>query len=380
MPNRLNAMPTGVAVADALRGLVAQSHARRLAEQQAIENERKAAAAQQQQEFENNIKLRQVVVSERQPRVAPIQLRNVSSNNGRPVTRFLNPEDLSTLAEVPEHVPKPEKPVTKPELTWIDNGDGTRTLVQEREGLTSKPQRAPVRPNYSTMTMRDPATGQDVLVRVDPEGNRVEPMPTGGLVPRPTGADGGGGVRLSAASQAKLQDVTTARGLLNDMAGIAGANQSDFESWLGPVQGRLTRARPSIPDGLPGSEVKDNLAAYLATEATLKNQVIKAITGAAMGVEEEKRILAQLPNITNKPNVWRQNLMVSLRNLDRIEEAVYTAAGGRPDAPRKPAPTRAGGPGAAGGGPVSFVDPVTGRTKTAPNAAARDRYLAAVAQ
>jgi hypothetical protein len=347
MPNRLNAFSPLAAGADELRAIVRDRHAARLAEQAAIKQAEIDAAKAEQQRFSNDIELRKVAVSERvpeKPKKDPIRMTGVADPTGRRVTRFADPETFNTLYEVPEYQ-APEQP----KLRMIRRADGSEVLVEEKPGLVSAPApRAPQNPNFSTTTLED-ADGNPVLVRVNPDTGDVLPMNTpDGLRPRATGAAGGrgpGGANLSAGQRATLTQVSTARGLLDELKAFDDdpTKRQELETWLGPIAGRAASA--SI--ALPGMSVSDNLAQFDATEATLKNEMIRAITGAAMGVEEEKRILSQLPTKNDKPNVWRQKLAVSMANLDRVERYIMEAAGGGDQAP----PARAGGPGARGAAP-----------------------------
>lgn len=116
--------------------------------------------------------------------------------------------------------------------------------------------------------------------------------------------------RQSAATTEKIAKLEQSVGMLDDMEATLN------ESWLGPIQGRATEA--SI--NMPGIEVGDDLAQFAAQTAALKNATIQAITGAAMGEQEAKRIMAQIPSFTDKPNVWRQKAAATRKNLELLAD------------------------------------------------------------
>jgi len=80
---------------------------------------------------------------------------------------------------------------------------------------------------------------------------------------------------------------------------------------VGPLAGRASEMRQKIP----GLSTDSQMAAFLAETATLKNATVKAITGAQMSEPEAKRIMAQVPTETDKPEVWVQKAKATRDNL-----------------------------------------------------------------
>src|SRR3989304_4902323 len=70
---------------------------------------------------------------------------------------------------------------------------------------------------------------------------------------------------------------------------------------LGPAQGRLKYLQYVKGGGIGLSAAE---ISYFANEATITNRVIKLITGAAVGVKEEKRIMSEIPRHTDTPAQW----------------------------------------------------------------------------
>jgi hypothetical protein len=85
-----------------------------------------------------------------------------------------------------------------------------------------------------------------------------------------------------------------------------------LNSYIGPT---LTGARATewwkknAPEMLAGGKVPDALAVMDSVEANLKNLKIRDVTGAAVRIDEEPRILAEVPDRTrDKPEVYRAKL------------------------------------------------------------------------
>jgi hypothetical protein len=146
--------------------------------------------------------------------------------------------------------------------------------------------------------------GPDGPLAVTRPGNGGAPTATPVLgpnqqpVPRtPTGAE-----RLSAANDA----ATLA--LLTDI------ERSMSDEWIGPVAGRWAQATKNVP--LMGPS--DAQATFYANVATLRNQIINLLSGAAVSAAEERRMLDQLPDPTQNPTVFRANLAATKRNRERL--------------------------------------------------------------
>jgi len=137
--------------------------------------------------------------------------------------------------------------------------------------------------------------------------------------------------RQSAALTEKVAKLEQSMGMLDDMEATLN------ESWLGPIQGRVTEA--SI--NMPGVEVPDDLAQFAAQTAAMKNATIQAITGAAMGEAEAKRIMAQIPSFTDKPNVWRQKAASTRKNLELIADKMTQGQAAQGNAANPDATTKA---------------------------------------
>lgn len=96
------------------------------------------------------------------------------------------------------------------------------------------------------------------------------------------------------------------------------------DEFVGPAGGRMRTFGQSIPL-LP---VNPDFARFSADSATLKNAIIKAITGAQMSEPEAKRITEQIPMVTDKPDVWRAKADASEQNLRMLLQRIAELSGG----------------------------------------------------
>ena len=99
---------------------------------------------------------------------------------------------------------------------------------------------------------------------------------------------------------------------------------------VGPVAGRyntMERGSPSLIGGLL-PDAPEGFEDFAAESATLKNQIIQAITGAAVGVQEQKRILGQIPDVTDTPMNWRAKAAATKRNLQELMANQVRMGGG----------------------------------------------------
>jgi hypothetical protein len=77
---------------------------------------------------------------------------------------------------------------------------------------------------------------------------------------------------------------------------------------IGPVMGTRIKAGLMTGKDLQGNPFPQQFADFNLQISALKNRMVKLITGAAMSREEASRILAQVPDWTNSPQVFRANL------------------------------------------------------------------------
>lgn len=96
--------------------------------------------------------------------------------------------------------------------------------------------------------------------------------------------------------------------------------------YVGPLTGRAR----SIGQQIPGVPVDPGYAEFEAETAALRNAIIKAITGAQMSEPEARRIMQQIPNIQDKPEVWAAKLTATRRNLDALNARLRGPYAGRP--------------------------------------------------
>lgn len=127
-----------------------------------------------------------------------------------------------------------------------------------------------------------------------------------------------GGGKLAAAAIEKIAGIDQSLTISNSLERLV------KDDWLGPVAGRIASAKIATP-GVP---ISDDLARFAADSATLKNSVIKAITGAQMSEPEAVRIGKQIPDLIDKPNVWRAKLKATKVNLEMLKRRTIELSGG----------------------------------------------------
>lgn len=88
----------------------------------------------------------------------------------------------------------------------------------------------------------------------------------------------------------------------------------------GPLGGRVR----SIGQQIPGVPVDEDWALFDAATAAFRNAVIKAITGAQMSEPEARRIREQIPEVSDKPEVWAAKARQTEFNLKTLEDRVKT--------------------------------------------------------
>lgn len=98
---------------------------------------------------------------------------------------------------------------------------------------------------------------------------------------------------------------------------IAGYN----EDFIGPVAGRLRTFGAALPSLGGINPIMEGFPEFQSNSAILRNSVIKAITGAQMSEPEAVRIRQQIPEISDRPEVWTAKMKATKQNLTDLLEA-----------------------------------------------------------
>lgn len=137
----------------------------------------------------------------------------------------------------------------------------------------------------------------------------------------PTSPGGGGYVVRSQAPGKQLPPTTAARTASSDadvaLDTLQRLNDTYKPDFVGPVMGRAQ----SIGAELPIIPMAEGFADFRANSAQFRNSVIKAITGAQMSEPEARRIREQIPEISNRQEVWEANMRATKQNLLDVIEA-----------------------------------------------------------
>ncbi len=204
----------------------------------------------------------------------------------------------------------------KPEFVNI-SGNERRVLTDEDTGQSFDPDTKEPIP-ASTIKHLIPDRQPVPIVVMGPDGPVIVDRKTATSTPVTSHATGQ--PIGKAASPAIAQSVAGAEqgiSIIDDLMSIP------HDDWVGPVEGLLTVAKQHIP----GVTVPDDMARFIAQSATLKNSVIKAITGAQMSEPEAKRIMQQVPTLDDKPSVWKQKAIATRENMKFLHDRMLQATG-----------------------------------------------------
>jgi len=198
----------------------------------------------------------------------------------------------------------------------VDNPDGTQTIrvVEDAPGqeFTSTP---PPKPDTRSVELQiadamangDTATVQRLTRAAElASGARRAPEKP----PEPKAPP-----KLPAAMAATVAAAKTS------LSGLDTLENMFKPAFVGPVAGRYNqreRNAPSVPGMNLLPDAPEGFEDFQAETAALKNRVIQAITGAAVGVQEQGRIMGEIPDFTDQPSVWKAKAKATRRNLQEL--------------------------------------------------------------
>jgi hypothetical protein len=177
---------------------------------------------------------------------------------------------------------------------------------------------APGRAGYFTMTPVYDQQGRPVgAMKLNARTGQtefVQPADLGGVTARPPGNLGQRTVDNEAA--------------LDALDRLKRQFDTGAKTDIGPAEGRARRTAQAVPGGVTimewlGQDTK-RFADFDAGTRAFQNAMIKAITGAQMSEPEAKRIMGQIPAITDHPTVWDAKYAQSVENLKDLERRTRT--------------------------------------------------------
>lgn len=178
-------------------------------------------------------------------------------------------------------------------------------------------------------------TGKAEMLPLPIEGTTLKPPPS------------------SIGNQMLIDEATTA-----SLGNLKALYDAGGKNYVGPASGRWE----TFKQVMPGVGTEQQFNSFAAANAALTNDVIRAITGAAVGVQEQARIMAQIPTVNDKPEVWEAKFNETLKNLQYLTGVIQKRqAAGAAAAPGAPAPP----PGAGGSGVVKWEKGPDGRPRRA---------------
>jgi hypothetical protein len=180
-------------------------------------------------------------------------------------------------------------------------------------------------PYFTHQTVFDAQGRPTGAIRFDARGGPPQFVDVSGLT-------GGGQLKAPPGQLGQMGVMNeVAEDTLNNLEKMFNEGAKDL---IGPMEGRLRGAGEDVP-GVPVNKLFSN---FKAGSATLRNQVIKAITGAQMSEPEARRIMAQIPDEKNKPEVWLARVKQTRLNMQYLRErtkAQPAKVGGTAPAPMK---------------------------------------------
>jgi len=164
------------------------------------------------------------------------------------------------------------------------------------------------RPQISIVPIWNPQTGTTDLTSVNKRG-----LPPGQVI---------GTAPPSAGQQGQMIAAETG------LAHLSNIQRLYKPEYVGPVQGRLNEwmglrsgYAPDIASGKVG-RISPELAEFANAVSTNKNRMIKLITGAAMNKEEVPRIVSQVPDFSQPPEVFEANLKGGIQTEAMLIERI----------------------------------------------------------
>lgn len=212
------------------------------------------------------------------------------------------------------------------EITIQENALGRQLTVAEKNKIetriaaSTQPQRA----GYFTMLTRYDAQGRPagaiVLDARTGLARLVDTEELGGYTAKPPGNL----AQRTIENEASLDSLERLKGMFTTVRDAEGKIISEgAEADIGPAEGRFRQALHSMPGGIAVldyfNQEPERFAAFNAATRAFQNAMIKAITGAQMSEPEAKRIMGQIPNVTDNPVDWLAKYDESVLNLQDLE-------------------------------------------------------------
>lgn len=134
-----------------------------------------------------------------------------------------------------------------------------------------------------------------------------------------SGGSGAGGAKLGVGAVEKIAGVDQSLAMLDDIDRLFPKMTGN----VGVLDGLKAQAKLRT-----GIGIDEDLATFAAQITGLKNATIKALTGAAMSEPEAKRIMQQIPDLTNPESVFKARLATTRKNLELLKKRTIELSGG----------------------------------------------------
>jgi len=119
-------------------------------------------------------------------------------------------------------------------------------------------------------------------------------------------------------------DIVKSETNINELQNITNMFKPEY---VGPAVGRYYSAAQLMPgDALP--QPPEGFADFASAVAHNRSQIINLITGAAVGKDEQKRIEAEIPLVSDRPEVFQAKIRQSEKNKQRLIDIINRTKGG----------------------------------------------------
>jgi hypothetical protein len=217
--------------------------------------------------------------------------------------------------QAPYTAPKePTKPTSAQEYEYAQSQgyQGTYAQYQNEDAnrkLTGSGQGA--KPYFTYQPTYDAQGRPTGAIRFDARGGKPEFIDVGSMT-------GGGQLKPPPGDLGK-QSITNEVSL-DQLDRLQSMFDGGAKALIGPAAGRARE----LGQAIPGVEIDSKFVEFDAASAAFKNAVIKAITGAQMSEAEAARISRQIPQPTDKPDVWQAKATQTRKNLADLEARLKT--------------------------------------------------------
>lgn len=179
--------------------------------------------------------------------------------------------------------------------------------------------------NISTADTEKSADAQaetlSILQRQADEYNQANPTSRQRMVVKSSAQSGKTFLTLEDKEAPSAGEREAIAGNLASMDALDNIESLKKRGYVGPIQGRISQFKQAF------GGAKEDQAQLVSALAAFRNQLIKEITGAQMSEPEARRIMQQIPKITDPDTVFDSNLKETRKNMERVRQRMLEVMG-----------------------------------------------------